>query len=280
MWSPALKASLISIAAAILLSVLACGGQSAEGPSSRQLVITGSSTVAPLISDIAQRFEAENPGVRIDIQTGGSSRGLSDVRQGLADIGMVSRSPKAGEDDVQWFPVAKDGLAIIVHAENELDGLEEAQVKSIYRGDLTDWAELGGSAAPITVVSKAEGRSTLEVFLEHFDLNSPEVRASVVIGDNQQGLKTVVGNPDAIGYVSIGAAELEAKLGAPVKLLRLGEAVPSTDAVRADEYPISRTLHLVSAATPEGLAATFLAYCRSSAVADLVEGQYFVPLAG
>ncbi|MEM8993233.1 MAG: phosphate ABC transporter substrate-binding protein [Acidobacteriota bacterium] len=275
-----MRTSSICIAAAVLLSVLACGGGSAEGPPSRQLVITGSSTVAPLISEIAQRFEAENPGVRIDIQTGGSSRGLSDVRQGLADIGMVSRSPRSGEDGMQWFPVAKDGLAIIVHAQNGLDGLDEAQVRSIYRGDITDWSAVGGQAAPITVVNKAEGRSTLDVFLNHFDLASPDIQASVVIGDNQQGLKTVAGNPDAIGYVSIGAAELEAQLGTPVKLLRLGEAVPSTDAVRTGEYPIARTLHLVSAATPEGLAATFLAYCRSPAVADLVEGQYFVPLAG
>ncbi|MEO1367728.1 MAG: substrate-binding domain-containing protein, partial [Acidobacteriota bacterium] len=193
-----MRTSLICIAAAVLLSALACGGRPADGPPSRQLVITGSSTVAPLISEMAQRFEAENPGVRIDIQTGGSSRGLSDVRQGLADIGMVSRSPRSGEDDMQWFPVAKDGLAVIVHGSNPVDALDEAQVKSIYRGDVTDWSEVGGPAAPVTVVSKAEGRSTLEVFLRHFDLASPDIRASVIIGDNQQGLKTVAGNPDAI----------------------------------------------------------------------------------
>ena len=55
----------------------------------------------------------------------------------------------------------------------------------------------------MTVVNKAEGRSTLELFLDYFKLKSPDVQADVVIGDNEQGIKTVAGNPNAIGYVSI-----------------------------------------------------------------------------
>ncbi|MEM1180763.1 MAG: phosphate ABC transporter substrate-binding protein [Acidobacteriota bacterium] len=274
-----MRATPIAIVAALLLTLGACNA-SGPGHKTETLVVTGSSTVAPLVSDIARRFEGENPGVRIDVQTGGSSRGLSDVRRGLASIGMVSRSPKDGEDDLQWTAIAKDGLALIVHADNPVEALSADQVEAIYRGRVEDWGLVGGQPAPITVVNKAEGRSTLEVFLSHFGLGSRDVRSSVVIGDNQQGLKTVAGNPDAIGYVSIGAAELEAELGTPVKLLRLGDAVPSTDAVRSGSYPIARTLHLVSGESPSGLATTFLDYCRSPDVADLIEGQYFVPLAG
>ena len=47
-----------------------------------KLVLTGSSTVAPLASEIGKGFESENPGVRVDVQTGGSSRGIADARQG------------------------------------------------------------------------------------------------------------------------------------------------------------------------------------------------------
>ena len=53
-----------------------------------KLVLTGSSTIAPLALEIGRRFESLNPGVRIDVQSGGSSRGISDARSGLADIGM------------------------------------------------------------------------------------------------------------------------------------------------------------------------------------------------
>ncbi|MCG8456027.1 MAG: phosphate ABC transporter substrate-binding protein [Holophagales bacterium] len=275
----------------VLLAVLALGsfgvGGCGGGKAPTKVVVTGSSTVAPLISEIAGRFETDNPGVRIDVQTGGSSRGLADVRQGLAQIGMVSRSPKPGEGDVTWHPIARDGLAMIVHAENPARSITEEQVRAIYRGEVETWVEVRRTETEsktitdrITVVSKAEGRSTLEVFLDHFDLEPPEIAADVIIGDNQQGIKTVAGNPQAIAYVSIGAAEFEARRGGPIRLLELGGVAASTEAVRGGRYPVARTLHLVTAGEPEGWVRAFLEYCRSSAAADLVEGQFFVPLAG
>ncbi len=60
-----------------------------------RLTLSGSSTVAPLISEIARRYEADHPGIRIDVQTGGSARAINDTRMGMVDIGMVSRSPAA-----------------------------------------------------------------------------------------------------------------------------------------------------------------------------------------
>lgn len=269
---------MLLLAILVLASGCAPGSQTGADSESVKLVVTGSSTVAPLVSDLAKAFEAEHPAARIDVQTGGSSRGMADARQGLADIGMVSRSPKDDEQDLQWHAVAKDGLAVIVHADNPLDGLSGADVERIYRGEIASWQELGGNDAPVTVVSKAEGRSTLEIFLKHFGMASPDIQADVVIGDNQQGIKTVAGNPDAIAYVSIGTAEFEAAQGTPIKLLTLDGVVPSTAAVRDGSYPISRTLHLVTAQAPEGWVAEFLTFCGSTAAQPLVEGQFFVPL--
>ena len=79
---------------------------------------------------------------------------------------------------------------------------------------------LGGHDAPITVVNKAEGRSTLELFTNYFKLMNSDIKAHVVIGDNEQGIKTVAGNPNSIGYVSIGTAEF-ASSGATSRLALL-----------------------------------------------------------
>ncbi|MDT0496642.1 hypothetical protein RM530_04605 [Algiphilus sp. W345] len=49
-----------------------------------KLVLTGSSTVAPLAAELGKRFEQQQPGTRIDVQSGGSSRGVQDARSGLA----------------------------------------------------------------------------------------------------------------------------------------------------------------------------------------------------
>ena len=254
--------------------------QSCASSSNEQekLTLTGSSTVAPLAGEIAKRFEAENPGVRIDVQTGGSSRGLADAREGLADIGMVSRALKPEEEqELHGEVIARDGIGIIVNSANPMENISNEEVIAIYKGEIKNWQELKSKEAPITVVNKAEGRSTLELFLKHFQLENKDIKADVIIGDNQQGIKTVAGNPDAVGYVSIGAAEYEIQQGVPIKLLSLDGVEASTEAVKDDTFPLSRSLTLVTKDKPQGLSQEFIDFAQSQEVYNTVEAQNFIP---
>lgn len=244
-----------------------------------KLVLTGSSTIAPLALEIGKRFERLHPGVRVDVQTGGSSRGISDARAGLADIGMVSRALKPEEADLYGHTIALDGVTMIVHKTNPIPALTEDQIRAIYLGKITQWSEVGGLARKIVVVNKAEGHSTLELFLHYFKLKNPDIRAHVVIGDNQQGIKTVSANPNAIGYVSIGTAEYEAAHGTAIRLLPLHGVTASVAAVRSGTFPLSRPLNLVTKTPPTGLAKTFIEFAQSSSVHDLIDAQFFIPLA-
>ncbi|MBD5803835.1 Phosphate-binding protein PstS 1 precursor [Azoarcus sp. Aa7] len=266
------------LAGAIAMAALILSGCSRDAGD--RLVITGSSTIAPLVTVIAQAFESAHPGVKIDVQAGGSSRGIADVRQGLAELGMVSRALKPEEGDLAAATIAQDGIAMIVHRDNPVGALTGGQIVAIYTGKVRNWQEVGGPDAPITVVNKAEGRSTLELFLSHFKLDTPAIRADVVIGDNQQGIKTVAGNPQAIGYVSVGTAEFEARRGTPIRLLPLDGVEASTAHVARGDFPLSRPLNLVHRGEPGRVAREFLAFAASPEVHDLVTGQYFVPLAG
>ncbi|UVT18269.1 MAG: phosphate ABC transporter substrate-binding protein (plasmid) [Nitrospira sp.] len=243
-----------------------------------KLIITGSSTIAPVISEIGKRFESVHPGTRVDVQTGGSSRGIADARQGLADIGMVSRALKEDEGDLHAFMIARDGIGIIVHKENPVQILTDEQIIAIYTGKITNWTVIGGKDAAITVVNKAEGRSTLELFLHHFKIKNVDVRAQVVIGDNEQGVKTVAGNRNAIGYVSIGTAEYDESQGVPIKLLPIGGVAASTENVRNGTFPLARPLHIITRTPPVGLAKAFIGYAQSKAAHDIIKEQYFVPL--
>lgn len=247
--------------------------------SSDRLVLTGSSTVAPLALEIAKRFEKQNPGVRVDVQSGGSSRGVADARSGLADIGMVSRALKPEESDLKAHAIAMDGIGIILHSVNPVQTLTDAQIKAIYTGQIANWQAVGGKDGRITVVNKAEGRSTLELFLHHFALKNSGIKPQVIIGDNQQGIKTVAGNPGAIGYVSIGTAEFEAVQGTPIKLLPMEGVAATVANVRDGHFPLSRPLNLVTKGAPSGLAKRFIDFARSGKINDLVEAQFFVPLA-
>lgn len=267
---------LLFVAACFALGAFAQGA--VAGEPAKKLVLTGSSTIAPLASEIAKRFELSHPGVRIDVQTGGSSRGVADARSGLADIGMASRELKAEEGDLVGTAIARDGIGVIVHRDNPISMLSDQQIVQIYTGAVSNWKDVGGADAPITVINKAEGRSTLELFLAYYKLKPEQVKASVIIGDNEQGIKTLAGNPDGIAYVSIGSAEYNAGAGIPIKLLATNGVPASTGTVRDGSFPLSRPLTLVTKTQPEGLAKEFIEYARSPAVHDLVKQLYFVPL--
>ncbi len=261
----------------ITFIVFGFGGLASVYAASGRLVLTGSSTMAPLVGEIARRFETMNPAVRIDVQTGGTSRGINDTRNGTADIGMVSRALKPDETDLHAFTIALDGISIILHANNQVTTLNKQQIVDIYTGKITNWKSIGGADARITVVNKAEGRSTLELFLHYLELKNSQIKPHAIIGDNPQGIKTVAGNPNAIGYVSIGAAEYEAERGVPIKLLPLDGVDASIANVRNGTFPLSRPLNLITSREPQGLIHRFIEFARSPQIHDLVEAQYFVP---
>jgi len=265
------------IAAAMALLTLAAVPAQAED--AKKITITGASTIAPLALEIGKRFEQQNKGVRVDVQTGGSSRGVSDARSGLAQIGMVSRPLKPDESDLTAFPIAQDGVCMIIHKSNPVSVLSNDQIKAIYTGQVRNWKEVGGKDATITVANKAEGRSTLDLFLGYFSLKNSEIKAQAIVGDNLQDIKTVAGNPNAIGYVSIGTAEYEEQEGTPIKLLPMVGIAPTVANVREGRFPLSRPLNLVTKGTPDPLSKRFIDFAQSKEVHDLIKEQYFVPLA-
>lgn len=268
----------------ILTLVLAVVGVTFSGQTSSiensRLITTGSSTVAPLIAELARIFEQHRPGTRIDVETGGSSRGIADVRSGVVDFGMASRAlkPEEKEEGLRSITVAMDGIAIVLHKKNPVSALTHDQIRDIYLGRINRWATVGGRDAPITVINKAQGRSTLELFLEHFSLRAEEVKASSIIGDNQQGLKLLSSNTDAIGYVSIGAAEYELEQGRPLKLLPMGGIEATTLNVRNGSYPLVRPLNLIVRGALPALAKEFIGFLRSESAANIIEEFYFVPV--
>jgi phosphate transport system substrate-binding protein len=269
---------LLALAVLVFLTAGRPGPDPAGAADKTTLTLTGSSTVAPLAAEIAKRYEALHPGVRIDVQTGGSSRGVHDARTGLADIGMASRSLYENERDLTAYTIAIDGVTIIVHKTNPVQTLTRQQIIDIFTGKTRDWSAIGPLKGTIVVENKAEGRSTLELFTEHFKLDVTQIRADVIVGDNEQAVKVVAGNPMTIGYVSIGAAVFEAENGVPIKPLPLDGVAPTVAAVAAKKFPIVRELNLVVKGEPSPLARDFIAFAQSENVDDLVTDLFYVPV--
>jgi len=265
--------ALEALAGAVLLA--GCG----KKESSDTVMVTGSSTIAPIVLDAAKRYEDSHPGVRIEVQTGGSSRGIADATGGVADLGMVSRVLKDEEAEaLTAHTLAMDGVCVIVHRDNPVKQLDREQLIDIYTKKVTNWKEVGGNDATIVVANKAEGRSTLEIFVAFLGLDNSDVKADVVVGENLHVINSVVSNPNTVGYVSIGTASAEEKAGTPIQRVVTGGIVPTIESVRDASFPITRPLNLVADADTSPAARAFLDYLMSNAIHDIVEKHFFVPV--
>ena len=256
----------------VVCAIVGCGNEATQ-----KLMLTGSSTVAPVMQEIAQAFEQTYPDIQVDVQTGGSTRGITDAMSHIADLGMVSRSLSVDEGQyLTAHTLAYDGIAIVVHASNPMTNLTSQQVKDIYAGTLNNWSSLGGRDEGIVVIHKAEGRSTNELFLQYFELASQHVIADVVIGDNQQGINTLAANPNGIAYLSIGAAKFEIESGVPIKFLQLDGVTPTMQSILAGDFPLIRPLNLVVEGVPSPSVNALLQYTSSSAAKKIIDSHFFV----
>jgi len=170
------------------------GGTQLKG----DLVLTGASTMAPLMSAIGKRFSERYPGVKFDIRTGGSGQGISDARSGVAQIGMASRALNDKENDLIGLPIARDGVCLLVHKDNPITALKDDLIVAIFRGQITNWKSVGGQDAPIHVINRNLGRSEVEIMYDFFKLKYQEIQAKTLAGDNIVAIEAVAGDPHAI----------------------------------------------------------------------------------
>jgi len=265
-------------AAALAVALLAPGcSESRATASSARITVTGSSTLAPLLGEIARRWE-NRTGVRVDVQTGGSSRGLADVLSGLADVGMSSRALD-GRERVRLDArvVALDGVAFVVHADNPVPALDDATLRAIYTGTIDDWALAGGEPGPITVLGRAQGRSEHELFEAYLGLDASSAALDGVAGETLHALKQVASDPAAIAYVSVGAAERQADEGAPLRLLPLRGVEATSRSVASGEHALTRPLLLATRPDAGPRVEAFVAFALSPEHDDLIRAHAFVP---
>ncbi|HEX6291372.1 MAG TPA: phosphate ABC transporter substrate-binding protein [Herpetosiphonaceae bacterium] len=252
------------------VGILTACGQATQA-ADRQLTLTGSTSVGPFAEQVAERYEQAHPGSKVNIQALGSSAGIQAATEGTVEIGMSSRHLEPEEEQqLQTFEIARDALAIIVHPTNPIANLSTAQVRDIFTGRVSNWREVGGPDAPIDIVTREAGSGTYGAFEELvMEKELPAPRA-LRQGSNGAVRQLVAGDPDAIGYISLGI------VNETVKPVSIDGIQASTEAVMGGSYKLVRPFLFVQRKNAQlsPLAADFLQYVLSP------EGQHELVQAG
>lgn len=119
------------------------GAYQAAGVSGK-IVVAGSSSVTPVMEKLKEAYVVLNPDVTIEVQQSDSTTGMTSVAEGVCDIGMASRELKDSELEAGLTPavIAMDGIAVIVNNDSPVEELTNDQVKAIFTGEATDWADI------------------------------------------------------------------------------------------------------------------------------------------
>jgi phosphate transport system substrate-binding protein len=253
---------IVLVAMLVTIAVFGAGCTSSENASAK-LQLAGSTSVQPHAEVLAKAFQANNSGVQVFVQGGGSSAGVTAVGAGTADIGMssanLSTSQLSKYPNLKVVPIAVDGIAVIVSPQNTVNNLTMNQTRDIFTGNITNWNQVGGSDAKINVVNREEGSGTRDG-IQKIVLKGGNFSSGGITQSSTGAVRSyVAGDPNAIGYISF------AEVDNSVKALDINAVAPKYDTIADGTYPIQRYFLLVTNGDPTGNAKAFIDFTLSPA---------------
>jgi len=249
-----------------LVAASACG----KAPEA-SVIVAGSTSVQPYAEVLAEEYAILHPGSEIDVQGGGSSAGISAAKSGIANIGMSSRSLKEEEKNLWSVEIAKDGLAVIVHASNPIENLTLEQIQKIYSAEITNWSEVGGNDAKIHIITREEGSGTRSAFSE-LVMEKIEITPKAIVQDSNGSVRQLVkGDPNAIGYISLGLVD------ETVKAVQLDGVAATHDNIMNGTYTLSRPFLFVAQSEPTGETQKFVEFVLSEEGQKMLNDEGLIP---
>ncbi len=267
-----------------LLALAAVTGVSAVAGN---ITVKGSDTLVILAQKWAEVYMGQHPDVKIQVSGGGSGIGFAALQSQTTDLCDASRKAKPAEiaNCIKAFgarpteyKVALDGLSVYVNPENPVKELTIAQTGDIFTGKITNWKEVGGPDAPITVYSRENSSGTYEFFKEHILKGKDFAASAQTMPGTASIVQAVVKDKNGIGYG--GAA-----YGGSSKLLNIKKTddspaiAPTEENVENGTYPIWRHLYVyVNPALDKGEVAAYLKCIRSDDGQQYVKDIGYYPL--
>ncbi len=191
----------------------------------------------------------------------GSKESLAAVKKGTADCAVLGRALRPDESDYVATTIGYDGVALIAGRDNAIKGLTTAQIKGIFGGTITSWAEVGGAADTVNVYRRPDGKTATKLFEEHFGLAGTVVTSATIVDNEKELATTVGGDKDAIGYVSLAGLRAQGLEG--VKLLAIDGVQPIVSEITAQRYALVRPISIVTKGAPTGATKTFVEFLTS-----------------
>lgn len=199
------------------------------------ITLAGSTSMEKLCEAMSEAFMEAYPDVTVTVEYTGSGAGIESVTSGSVDIGDSSRSltddekAKGAVENI----VAIDGIAVITDKDNTVANLTTDELAKIYKGEITNWKELGGNDESIVVIGREAGSGTRGAFEELLTIED-ECAYAQELDSTGAVLAKVASTPGAIGYVSLDVVD------DTVNAVSLNDVEATEANILAGDYLLSR----------------------------------------
>lgn len=253
--------------------------ESTPSPQKQTITITGAATPYPAMEKLAAAYESQTGTTKFTfLQSSQTSGGIAGVKEGVIEIGTVTRAPKSEEatDGLVHREFGKDALLVATHASVEgVTNLTTADLQAIYSGQATNWQEFGGPNATIVVLDRPEDESAKRLLREYYlgpDLeNAPD---AVVLRNESDLIEAIQTTSYSIGAFSLAQAIND---DIPVNHISLDGVAPTVENLAAERYAMARTLGIVWYGTPSETTQAFINFIFSEAGANVLTQASVAP---
>ncbi|MHC5858589.1 DUF4912 domain-containing protein [Nostoc sp.] len=219
--------------------------------------IDGSSSLSAINQSLKKSFEKQFVGTKVEVAANGTSTALKKLLDGKIDIVAMGRglTPAEKAQGLEQVRLRREKIAIVVGADNPFKGsLTSRQFARIFRGQITNWSQVGGPSEKIRLIDHPNTSETRNTFRTYPAFKTGEfatgANATQLTEDNTAEIIKQLGK-DGISYV---LANQVSKLKG-VRVLQLHQALPE-DA----KYPFSQPLVYVYKKNPSLTIVDFLGY--------------------
>ena len=261
-------------ASSVASTASSAAASTASGSLSGNVATGGSTSMKNVIAALTEGFAEVEPGVTVSYDPTGSGAGITGATDKTLDIGLSSRALKDEEkNDVDGTVIALDGIAIIVNKASKVEDLTVDQLKQMFTGEITNWADVGGDDGEIVLIGREAGSGTRDGFESIVDVKDSCKYAQELTATGAV-ISAVEATPLAIGYASLSA------VGDTVKMVTVGGVECSEETVKDGSYEVQRPFVFVTnkSVTLSEQAQAFFDFATSTDAADLIRTAGAVPV--
>ncbi len=250
----------------------------ADSQAKKIIKIGGSSSTITVLKLLAQAYQSQNKTVKIEFISNSQSEGaIAALKNDIIDIVGSSHKLKPEEDNgkIQYREIAQDLLLVATNnSVRGVNNLTTKQLKEIYKGDIKNWQELGGTDAKIVLLDRPEDESAKKLLRKHYLGEDKTTNKAVILNKEGELIETLQSTPHSIGAFSLAYSLINKS---PVNHLSLNGIAPKSQNFTNGKYQMVRHIGILTDKIPSAPTQGFIDFILSKEGEKLLQNNGFVP---